>query len=52
MKALKDLGMEKLNANFENTCELEFLLSTDTATQFEKNLEDWQGAKLELLGIE
>lgn len=51
MKTLKDLGMEKLNANFENNCELEFLLSMDTAPQLEKNMEDWQGAELELLRV-
>lgn len=50
MKTLKDLGMEKMDSRFENTCELEFLLGMTSSPMLEKALEDWIGAELELLG--
>lgn len=51
MKVLKELGMEKIDSRFENTCELEFLLSMSAAPILDKHLEDWTSAELELLGV-
>ena len=40
MKLLKELEMEKLNATFENQCEIEFLLSMANTERLEQFIAD------------
>jgi len=50
MKLLKELNMEKLAANFESECSVEFLLDMNQEGRLNKGLEDMEGITLTHIG--